>query len=86
MGYTLEVRNRYNYGHSTFKCQSLSEVRKILNDNLFDGEVKLYETREVSLPCEYETVSLMNNLTNIGSKILWDNACVNKAYISKDSK
>ena len=40
MGYILEVRNRFNYGHSTFKCQSLSEVRKILNDNLFDGEVK----------------------------------------------
>lgn len=36
MGYILEVRNRFNYGHSTFKCQSLSEVRKILNDNLFD--------------------------------------------------
>ena len=53
MGYILEVRNRFNYGHSTFKCQSLSEVRKILNDNLFDGEVKLYEIKEISLPCEY---------------------------------
>ena len=85
MGYILEVRNRFNYGHSTFKCQSLSEVRKILNDNLFDGKVKLYEIKEISLPCKYETAE-GNNLTDIGHKMLWENACVNKDYVSKENK
>ena len=34
MGYRLEVRNTTNFGWRTFKLETLSDVKKILNDYL----------------------------------------------------
>ena len=85
MGYRLEVRNTTNFGWKTFKLETLSDVKKVLNDYLFEGEVKLYEEKEISLPCDYERVG-DHKLTDFGQKHLLDNSCVRKEYIRKNNQ
>ena len=85
MSYRLEIRNKINFGCKTFKLETLSEVKKVLNDYLFEGEVKLYEEKEISLPCDYERVGDYK-LTDFGKKDLWDDSCVRKEYIRDNSK
>jgi hypothetical protein len=77
MSYELRVTNPYNYGHKTFKAETITEVKDLLRNYVFDGNVKLYEIKEISLPCEFDKVEY-NKLSDMQRKMLWDYACVHK--------
>ena len=84
MGYRLEVRNTTNFGCKTFKLETLSDVKKVLNDYLFEGEVKLYEEKEIPFVIKYGKSKYSFVIDGKGYLELWKQ--MQKNNIEYDSK
>ena len=85
--YEARVSNKFNYGHRTFRGETLGEIKNILSEYLFDtgSTIKIYEIKEVKIEdnwCERWDSTKYEYKNNWGSKTLYEDACISKDQVT----
>ncbi len=81
--YELRIFNRYSYGNKTFRSDNLYDLKKKAMDLIIDDDVQLVEVKEIKADWLKEVTkfdSRKNKLTDIQSRLMYHNACIDKDF------
>lgn len=83
MAYEMRITNRWHFGYSTYKRDSLHELHNLLDNLIIDthSDIKIYEVKEITPSWIKDATrynSKIHNLTTAQEKTLWHSLTLSK--------